>query len=177
MSGYQVDLEALNLAVKGINDTIGTLGGMVWGGKYSASSGAAVEELNLDEDECGDEALSDAMGEFCERWHWGVRHLVQEGQAMAKSLQQAAGTYKGVEDQISDTLKRLFDQEFGNPMGSGDPTGKSWDQLKSDAFTLEDHPEQKAAQGVGKAWQSISKDAESVVHGDQHSISLGGDRS
>ena len=175
MSGYQVDLAALDQAVKGINGTIEVLGGMVWGGRYSASSAAAIEELNLDEDDCGDEALSDAMDEFCERWRWGVRHLVQEGQAMGKSLQQAAGTYKGVEDQICDALKKVFDQEFGNPMGSSDPAGKSWDQLTSDAFTLEDHPEQQAAQGLGRAWQSISKDAESVVY-DQN-LSLGGGRS
>lgn len=172
MTGFQVDLEALNLAVKGIDDTISTLGGMVWGGTHAAASGSAVEDLNLDEDECGDEALADAMDEFCERWRWGVRHLVQEGQAMAKSLQQAAGTYKEVEDQVGEACKRLFDTAFGNPMGADDAAGKSWGQLADDAFGMSKPGEQsgKAEQGIGQAMRSIGND----VRGEQTSMSLGG---
>lgn len=176
--GYQVDVAAMEQAVKGINGVISVLGEMMWLGSHHASSGLTIVELNLDEGDCGDEALSDAMSGFCDRWRWGVRHLVQEGQAMAKTLQETAGTYKGVEDQLNDTFKRLVDTLVGNPMGTEDPTKKSWEQMGNDSLRPmnADAEMNTAEQGMKRAWDAATKDVEGVFHGEQRNFSPG-DRS
>ncbi|MBR7678056.1 hypothetical protein KDA82_34765, partial [Streptomyces daliensis] len=78
-----------DLIEKGLKKAIGEL-------KESGSSatsslqGAGFEELSLTHMEAGHPGLAGDFEDFCERWEWGVRALVQNANGLAQRLGLAA---------------------------------------------------------------------------------------
>jgi hypothetical protein len=96
--GFSVDRAALSETAQGINGVISALEPL--GIDETAEVGRGFSALALSEEQVGDGGLTGAFGDFCDRWSWGVRSLVQDGNQFARRLGLAAGTYSMVEQQV-----------------------------------------------------------------------------
>ena len=79
--GYGVDPNALRATAKGIDDAIAEL--KTLGVDGSAGMGRGFSGLALRGMQVGPGGLQQAFEQFCERWPWGVRTLVQDGNQIA----------------------------------------------------------------------------------------------
>jgi len=58
--------------------------------------------------QAGDGGVQQAFGGFCERWSWGVRSLVQDGNQVAARLGITAGVYADTEDYLTGVAGRAL---------------------------------------------------------------------
>ncbi|MFE5863540.1 hypothetical protein ACFQ77_23745 [Streptomyces virginiae] len=135
MSGDGADVDvskqALGQIAKGITDTLGELKelGMVG----SASMGRGFSDLALSGMESGHEGLTASMKTFCERWGWGVRSLVQQGNRFAFDVGLSAGVMHEQDQYIQGSFKVLTNSAMGNPYASEkDVIDKDWGEVLSD---------------------------------------------
>jgi hypothetical protein len=87
------DLQAIGLdqIAKGITLTLAEL--REFGIDSLAGVGRGFSELQLSGLELGEGELTSAFTSFCDRWEWGVRTLVAEGNDFAEGVHLSAGTY------------------------------------------------------------------------------------
>ncbi|MCX5178177.1 hypothetical protein [Streptomyces virginiae] len=135
MSGDGADVDvskqALGQIAKGITDTLGELKelGMVG----SAGMGRGFSDLALSGMESGHEGLTASMKTFCERWGWGVRALVQQGNQFAFDVGLSAGVMHEQDQYIQGSFKVLTNSAMGNPYASEkDVIDKDWGEVLSD---------------------------------------------
>ena len=142
--GFTVDRAALAQAAQGINGTISDLGQL--GFTEEANAGRGFSGLALSGMQAGDTGLASAFSDFCDRWSWGVRTLVQTGNQIAARLHLSAGNYYNAEQSIIGSLKGLVSATVGDPEKSQAAAAQgSWSQAVSqgpapDSFS-------------GQAWQ------------------------
>ncbi|WP_258044861.1 hypothetical protein [Streptomyces sp. SM11] len=88
------DLEVSPAAVKNIQDGLRKAIAELreTGDAAGASMGSGFEDLSMTGMEAGHMGLATDFEDFCERWEWGVRSLVQNASALAGNLGIAAGT-------------------------------------------------------------------------------------
>ncbi|MGX1367872.1 hypothetical protein RKD19_003231 [Streptomyces canus] len=136
--GYQVDPEAMARITRGINQAMDELKN--FGFDIEANLGRGFDDLSLTGLEAGDDALQQVFADFCDRWGWGVRSLMQDANEFAGRLGLSAGLYHEQEQYVSDTLKTVWTAGTGNPYLSPDEVKeRSWSQ------TLKDNPLSQAA--------------------------------
>ncbi|MFJ3794082.1 hypothetical protein [Kitasatospora sp. NPDC090091] len=163
-TGFGVDPQALKLAEEGINGAIEELQKLGIAG--FAESGRGFSELELTGMEAGDPDLGAVFTEFCERWSWGVRKLVQEGTEIAGKLGLSAGFYHEQEKYADGLLKDVVAAGMGNPHQTEEQIeGKSWDQVWGDnAYTQITNPDfspgsaDKAFDNMAKTWKDVAKE-------------------
>lgn len=109
--GY--DRESLDQITKGLNATIDELAG--FGSRTGSVMGSGVEELTLSKMEAGDGGLADDFEDFCDRWEWGVRALVQNANGLADRLNLSAGRVFEADQYEAETWKVGFNSLMGNP--------------------------------------------------------------
>jgi hypothetical protein len=125
--GFTVDRAALTETAKGINDTINALKPL--GFDETAEVGRGFSGIALSNHQMGDSKLAQAFGTFCDRWSWGVRSLVQDGNQFAQRLGLAAGTYNMVEEQLTGAAKDALVAVAGDPhMTDQQAAAASWSQ-------------------------------------------------
>jgi hypothetical protein len=146
--GYTVDPAKLQEAAKGINDTIGALKGL--GIDEEAEAGRGFGSLSLRGMQVGHQGLQQAFDGFCDRWSWGVRTLVQDGNQFAQRLGLSAGTYNDMEQYGVGVLKDAVNTVAGDPHATSqqveneslsqivaaakpDYSAKSWEKTGQDA--------------------------------------------
>ncbi|MER5929373.1 hypothetical protein [Streptomyces sp. NPDC002054] len=101
---------------------IGTAGG--------ASMGAGFESLSMTGMEAGHPGVADLFEDFCERWEWGVRALIQDASTLASNLGIAAGTVWEEDQYIQGAFKVGVNSLYGNPHAlEDDIEKKSWDDI------------------------------------------------
>ncbi|WP_052681977.1 hypothetical protein [Saccharothrix sp. ST-888] len=128
---YRVDPEALKQTAAGINDAIGELKsiGMVEG----AEVGRGFTHLELTGVQAGSQDVKAVFDEFCERWSWGVRALVQTGTDIAEKLHLSAGLYNDQEQYVSGVAKDVANAALGNPdLTREQVEGRSWGRTLAD---------------------------------------------
>ncbi|MFI0539775.1 hypothetical protein ACH3VS_12950 [Streptomyces sp. WSLK1-3] len=136
--GYQVDPEAMARITRGINQAMDELKN--FGFDIEANLGRGFGDLSMTGLEAGDDALQQVFADFCDRWGWGVRSLMQDANEFAGRLGLSAGLYHEQEQYVSDTLKTVWTAGTGNPYLSPDEVKeRSWSQ------TLKDNPLSQAA--------------------------------
>ncbi|EFL15241.1 hypothetical protein [Streptomyces sp. C] len=88
-SDLDVSKQALGQIADGITKTLAELKelGMVG----TASMGRGFSDLSLSGLETGHDGLTSSFNAFCERWEWGVRALVQQGNDFAANVGLSAG--------------------------------------------------------------------------------------
>ncbi|MGW6914471.1 hypothetical protein ACWGB8_11715 [Kitasatospora sp. NPDC054939] len=163
MADFEVDPQTLKLAEKGINEAIDEMQKLGIAGL--AESGRGFTELELSGMDAGHGQLSAVFGEFCERWSWGVRSLVQQGSAVAERLGLAAGFYHEQEQYVDGLLKGTVSAAMGNPHQSGEQAaGKSWNEIWGDnPYTQLTNPDFSAAsaaqsgENIKNAWKDAAK--------------------
>lgn len=135
MTEYQVDPQALKLAADGINHSIDELKSI--GIVETAEVGRGFENLKLTGMEIGHPDLQGILDEFCERWGWGVRAMIQDGNQFAERLNLSAGLYHDQEQYVSGVAKDVYSAAMGNPnLTQEEVEGRSWgDTLKDNAVT------------------------------------------
>jgi hypothetical protein len=125
--GFSVDRAALNETAQGINNTIGALKGL--GFDETAEVGRGFSGLSLSGLQAGDAGLQQTLGSFCDRWSWGVRSLVQDGNQFAARLGISAGVYADTENYLVGVAKNVTDALAGDPhMTDAQAAQASWSQ-------------------------------------------------
>ncbi|MEV8021606.1 hypothetical protein AB0O76_35810 [Streptomyces sp. NPDC086554] len=164
MSGDQKDLQAggLDLIAQGITLTLEELREL--GPIGAAGEGRGFEDLALSGMELGHPGLLGAFDSFVERWQWGVRSLVNEGNDFAEGVGLAAGTLHETDVYVDGSLKVVSNSLGGNPYATEDEvTGMSWDELNDrHAFADPDYSEEsfdKAGENMKQGWQDAGRDA------------------
>lgn len=127
----EVDPSVLIQAAQGITAITESLSGLGTG--ETASVGRGFSLLALSPMEAGKQEVQTSLEEFAERWSWGVRHLVQSANEIARVLDLAAGSYYTTEQVYSDALKTVWTNTVGNPHLSGDEiSDRTWGETLAD---------------------------------------------
>ena len=168
--GFTVDRAALLETAQGINDTIGALEGL--GFDEEAEVGRGFSGLALSGLQVGYAGLQSAFAGFCDRWSWGVRTLVQDGNQFAQRLGLSAGTYADAEQSIIGSVKNLVDAGIGDPHLSDSQVAQgSWAQAAGVApgqapNDLSTSAWRQAGRQMGQTWQAEGHDAAKTLSGD-----------
>ncbi|MER5929827.1 hypothetical protein [Streptomyces sp. NPDC002054] len=160
------ELEISAQAVKGIQDGLRSAiaelreSGADAGG---ASLGAGFSDLAMTGMETGHPGLATDFEDFCERWEWGVRALVQDASGLASRLGIAAGTLWEEDQYQHGALKVFVNSLYGNPYADEDEIEKKpwgefirppWEVYKPD-WSRESFG--KAFDEMGNTWEDTGE--------------------
>ncbi|MFJ9339487.1 hypothetical protein ACIRP0_09360 [Streptomyces sp. NPDC101733] len=171
MSGDGADLDvskqALGQISQGITQTLGELREL--GAIGSAGVGRGFAGLSMSGMETGHEGLAASFETFCERWEWGVRSLVQQGNSFAAKVGLSAGLMHEEEQYIQGSFKVLTNSAMGNPYASEkDIVDKSWGDVLSDNTYTQirdaDYSQEsvdRATETTKEAWKGAVRDVNS----------------
>ncbi|MFC0057912.1 hypothetical protein [Streptomyces actinomycinicus] len=120
--GKDLATQGLGLIAKGLTAALGELKEL--GGFGTSGAGRGFGEISLSGLELGHEGLTEEFKSFCERWEWGVRSLVNEGNGFALKTGLAAGTYYETDQYVEGTLKVAENAAVGNPYASEEEVQK-----------------------------------------------------
>lgn len=128
-----------------------------------AGSGRGFSELALSGLELGHDGLVSAFKSFCERWEWGVRALVAEGNGFASGVGLSAGTLYETDQYVNGALKIGANSLMGNPYATEDEITKmGWGDLAShNALADPDYSAQSMDQAMAnseQAWKDAGRD-------------------
>lgn len=162
--GYRFDPEALARITKGINQAMDELKEL--GFDIEANLGRGFDELELAGLEVGDGNLHQVFADFCERWGWGVRSLLQDANQFAERLNLSAGLYHDQEQYVSNTMKTVWTAAAGNPYLSAEEIEqRSWsDTLKDNSVShfmdadWSARSIQEGEEAAGQAWAQAKDD-------------------
>ncbi|GGY15709.1 hypothetical protein GCM10010358_79480 [Streptomyces minutiscleroticus] len=126
--GKDLRAQGLDLIAKGLTEALGELGELGMVGE--AGAGRGFGDIALSGLELGHEGLTSAFQSFCERWEWGVRALVNEGNAFAVKTGLSAGVYYETEQYIEGSFKVVANAAIGNPYASEEEvTQQGWGDI------------------------------------------------
>ncbi|MEV6654245.1 hypothetical protein [Streptomyces sp. NPDC051219] len=162
MSGdkdLEVDPAAISKIREGLRGAVAELRGIGTAG--GASMGAGFGELSLTGMEAGHPGLAVDFEDFCERWEWGVRGLIQDAGVLAAQTGIAAGALWEEDQYIQGALKVGANSLYGNPHASEDDIEKKqWgDIFSADVYKPDYSAEsfQKANQDIQQTWQTTGE--------------------
>ncbi|MEU8616708.1 hypothetical protein [Streptomyces sp. NPDC048623] len=129
----------------------------------TAGAGRGFGEIELSGLDLGHEGLTEKFSSFCERWEWGVRALINEGNGFAVKAGLSAGTYHENEQYVEGTFKIVANAAVGNPYASEDEvTQQGWrDIARSGAFGGVDYSHEsfdQAWDNSAQGWKDAGRD-------------------
>ncbi|WP_228973316.1 hypothetical protein [Streptomyces sp. DH12] len=138
---------------QGVGAVIDGLGDL--GGATGSVMGKGFSELSMTGMEAGHHGLSVDFEDFCERWEWGVRALVNDASAIADRLGLAAGTQWEHDRYVEGTLKvGLNSVAGGNPHATEEEvTQQGW----GDVFTRDYLDPDWSAESFDRAGQEMEQ--------------------
>lgn len=113
--GVRADPAALKQAADGINGVIAGLSGAPVIGSYAGQTGRGFNDLELTGRQMSHGSAKSAMDDFCERWEWGMRALVQTANDIAHKLHLGAGMYEEQDRYTANALKDFANDLVGDP--------------------------------------------------------------
>ncbi|MFI5681631.1 hypothetical protein [Streptomyces cellulosae] len=161
--GKDIQASGLDSVAKGINLALAELKEL--GVDSFAGQGRGFSQLALSGLELGSDDLQSAFTSFCERWEWGVRALVEEGNLFAQNVGLAAGTLYETDRYVDGFLKIGANSLIGNPyasedeasqMGWGQIAGSGLDSFKNPDYSKESFEEAWANSKQG--WKDAGRD-------------------
>lgn len=128
--------------------------------------GRGFFDLSLTGMETGHDGLTSTLKTYCERWEWGVRSLVQQGNSFAQQVGLSAGVFHEQEQYIGGAFKVLTNSAMGNPYASEEEIiNKDWGEvLSSSSYThIRDadysaESFQKSGENSMQAWKDTAWD-------------------
>ncbi|MFB7371722.1 hypothetical protein ACFC0D_17950 [Streptomyces sp. NPDC056222] len=128
-----------------------------------AGAGRGFGDIALSGLMLGHEGLTGTFTSFCERWEWGVRALINEGNKFAVATGLSAGTYHETEQYLEGTFKIVTNAAIGNPYASEDEvTKKGWgDIATSGVFGGVDYSQEswdRARENSAQGWKDAGRD-------------------
>nr|WSZ96915.1 hypothetical protein OH820_15675 [Streptomyces sp. NBC_00857] len=160
--GKDLRTEGLGLISKGLTEALGELKELGMVGEAGAGRGFA--DIALSGLELGHDGLTGEFTSFCERWEWGVRALIAEGNRFALKTGLSAGTYYETEQYVKGTFKVVENAAVGNPYASEEDVEKmGWgDIAKSGVYGGDvDFSEESFDQALansGQGWKDAGRD-------------------
>lgn len=159
--GKDIKATGLNTIAQGITLTLGELKQL--GIDSVAGVGRGFSNLELSGLELGHDGLTSAFKSFCERWEWGVRTLVIEGNYFAQAVGLSAGTLHETDQYVEGALKIGANSLMGNPNASEDEiTQMSWGDLaQNNAFAHADYSKESFDQALANSeqgWKDAGRD-------------------
>ncbi|ANS67610.1 hypothetical protein SLINC_5386 [Streptomyces lincolnensis] len=162
--GKDIKAHGLDGIARGINLTLGELKEL--GVDSFAGQGRGFANLALSGLELGHEDLQSALASFCERWEWGVRALVEEGNLFAHQVGLAAGTLHETDQYVDGMLKVAANSVAGNPYLSEDEAAKqSWGDIATSGLESMKNPDyskesfEQAWDTSAQGWKDVQRDA------------------
>ncbi|WP_329553198.1 hypothetical protein [Streptomyces sp. NBC_00696] len=133
--GQDIKAAGLDEIAQGITLVLGELKDL--GIDSLAGAGRGFSELGLSGLELGNDELLSGFTSFCERWEWGVRALVVEGNNFAAGVGLSAGTLYETDQYVQGTMKIVVNAGMGNPYATEDEvTKESWgDLVRNNEYT------------------------------------------
>ncbi|MFJ8143070.1 hypothetical protein [Streptomyces sp. NPDC096013] len=133
--GQDIRAAGLDEIARGITLVLGELKDL--GIDSLAGAGRGFSELALSGIELGNEELLSGFTSFCERWEWGVRALVAEGNNFAAGVGLSAGTLYETDQYVQGAMKIVVNAGMGNPYATEDEvTKESWgDLVRNNEYT------------------------------------------
>ncbi|MDF3300130.1 hypothetical protein [Streptomyces tropicalis] len=158
-AGGTPDLRAIGLALiaDGIDRALSELGklGLIDDAGRSGT-GRGFDDLEMDGMTVGDETVGAAFHSFCERWQWGVRALIDEGNAFAAGVGLAAGTMYQTDQTVENSFKVGLNSLEGNPYASEQQIDQEgWGQLATPGWLHPDYSEKSFRNGLTASEQSL----------------------
>jgi hypothetical protein len=134
-TGENIEAAGLDEIAQGITLALGELKDL--GVDSLAGAGRGFAELGLSGLELGHDELLTQFTSFCERWEWGVRSLVNEGNNFAAGVGLSAGTLYETDQYVEGTMKIVVNAGIGNPYATEDEvTQQSWgDLVRNNEYT------------------------------------------
>jgi hypothetical protein len=160
MSGeYTASATHLQQVATGINNTVGEL--KTLGIAEEAEEGRGFSNMELTGMQVGHQGAMQAFDTFCERWSWGVRGLVSDGNQLAVRLNLSAGGYYQADQYVAGVFKDLLNAFVGNPHASEQQVeNSSVESMLTNTIT----PDYSAAsfertgQNAATTWQGVGRD-------------------
>lgn len=129
--GTDLNFDEVSVAkfTQGVGATIDELGDL--GGATGSVMGKGFSQLSMTGMETGHHGLSVDFEDFCERWEWGVRALVNDAGQIANRLGLAAGTLWEHDQYVAGSLKVGVNALMGgNPHASEEEiTQQDWGEV------------------------------------------------
>jgi hypothetical protein len=113
---YVVSPSALDVTAAGIEAVLGGLRSL--GPLGGAEEGRGISTLAGLPGDLGHAGLNTAFVAFCNRWEWGVRAAVRNGEEMADGLRAAGASYGHADSMGEDLLARVVLDIVGDPGAS-----------------------------------------------------------
>ncbi|MEU7029278.1 hypothetical protein ACF09L_15580 [Streptomyces sp. NPDC014779] len=163
MSGGPEDLhlspETVKLLTEGIRSATEELREIGTG--TGAVLGKGLSDLSLTGMEAGHHGLATDFEDYCERWEWGVRALLQDANTLAAALGLAAGLVWEEDQYIDGTFKIAVNSAVGNPHASeADVVKQSWgDVLTPDYLNPDWSAEsfERAGDDITQTWKDTGR--------------------
>ncbi|MEV5607861.1 hypothetical protein [Streptomyces sp. NPDC052225] len=160
-SGKDLKAEGLELITQGLTEALAELKELGMVGE--AGAGRGFSDVALSGLELGVDNVTETFKSFCERWEWGVRSLINEGNTFAQAVGLSAGTYYETDQYVEGTLKVATNSLIGNPYASEDEvTQKGWgDIATSGVLGGPDYSKEswdKANANVEQGWKDAGRD-------------------
>lgn len=160
--GKDLALDPASVAkvTKGLGATIGELGEV--GDSTGSVMGKGFSNLAMTQMEAGHHGLADDFEDFCDRWEWGVRALVQDASAIASRLGLAAGTQWENDQYLEGTFKVVGNSLLGgNPHASEEDIEKQgWKDIVTPDYLHPDYSAEsfeKAGQQAEQTWKDTGR--------------------
>ncbi|MBD0422987.1 hypothetical protein H0H10_28185 [Streptomyces sp. TRM S81-3] len=157
-NGNGNDLAAIGLdeIAKGLTLALGELKELGMVGE--AGVGRGFGDVALSGLELGAEGLTSTFGSFCERWEWGVRSLINEGNGFALKTGLAAGTFYETDQYVEGALKVGANSLMGNPYASEEEiTGKDWGEVLSNNVVTQVRDADWSKESFEQAWENSAQ--------------------
>ncbi|MER7198820.1 hypothetical protein CG723_39505 [Streptomyces sp. CB01635] len=159
--GKDLKTGGLALIAKGLTEALAELKELGMVGE--AGAGRGFGDIALSGLDLGHEGLTGEFKSFCERWEWGVRSLVNEGNGFAVKTGLSAGTYYETEQYVEGSFKVVTNAAIGNPYASEEEvTQKGWgDIATSGAYGGVDYSKESFDQAMansGQGWKDAGRD-------------------
>jgi hypothetical protein len=156
---YTVSAARLQEVATGINNTIGEL--KTLGIAEAAEQGRGFDNLELTGLQVGHQGLQEAFDQFCQKWEWGVRSLVSDGNQLAVRLNLSAGGYHDADQYVAGVFKDLLNAFVGNPHATEQQVeNSSVGQILSSTITPDYSAQsfQQAGQTAASTWNGVGRD-------------------
>ncbi|WP_181793139.1 hypothetical protein [Streptomyces sp. WELS2] len=166
--GKDLTTDGLGLIAKGLTEALGELKELGMDGR--AGAGRGFSELALSGLELGHQGLTDEFTSFCERWEWGVRALVIEGNGFAARTGLAAGTYHETDQYVKGAFKVAENAVVGDPYASEEEVQKKgWREI-ADSGSGVDYSEESFRQAWANSRQGWRDASYEVLTSDDISL-------
>ncbi|MER7196737.1 hypothetical protein CG723_24055 [Streptomyces sp. CB01635] len=159
--GKDLKTGGLDLIAKGLTEALAELKELGMVGE--AGAGRGFGDIALSGLDLGHEGLTGEFKSFCERWEWGVRSLVNEGNAFAVKTGLSAGTYYETDQYVEGTLKVVTNAAIGNPYATEEEvTQQGWgDIATSGVLSAPDYSKESFDQAMANSaqgWKDAGRD-------------------